>query len=271
MPVVPLELPSYQRKENWGAAETFYQLVRKLAGPSAPPPGTTRERAAGRPARCNILGPTALGFRHRDDVREMRDLLSAPGHRGQRGRAAGRHARPTSRAWARPTSTSCSTPRWRCRRRTGCSATSASRSPRPCRSASAPRGTSSREVAALAGVDPQPALDDPRSRSALVRALGRLDLPDRQARLRLRRRHPRGRRGARRQPGARLHGGRPRHLQPRVRPRGARRRQALRRRGADHRRLPRGRGRGRRAAARAGARHADGAPHRQAPGHPLRA
>ncbi|MFZ9671391.1 MAG: nitrogenase component 1, partial [Burkholderiaceae bacterium] len=26
--VIPLELPAYQRKENWGAAETFYQLVR---------------------------------------------------------------------------------------------------------------------------------------------------------------------------------------------------------------------------------------------------
>jgi len=30
MPVVPLELPSYSKKENWGAAETFYQLVRTL-------------------------------------------------------------------------------------------------------------------------------------------------------------------------------------------------------------------------------------------------
>ena len=30
-PVVALELPSYQRKENWGAAETFYQLVRAFA------------------------------------------------------------------------------------------------------------------------------------------------------------------------------------------------------------------------------------------------
>ena len=27
IPVVPLELPSYQRKENWGASETFYQPV----------------------------------------------------------------------------------------------------------------------------------------------------------------------------------------------------------------------------------------------------
>ena len=33
IPVIPLELPSYQRKENWGAAETFYQLVRTLARP----------------------------------------------------------------------------------------------------------------------------------------------------------------------------------------------------------------------------------------------
>src|SRR6056297_2328503 len=32
IPVVPLELPAYQRKENWGAAETFYQLVRGLIG-----------------------------------------------------------------------------------------------------------------------------------------------------------------------------------------------------------------------------------------------
>ena len=31
VPVVALELPSYQRKENWGASETFYQLVRTLA------------------------------------------------------------------------------------------------------------------------------------------------------------------------------------------------------------------------------------------------
>lgn len=76
VPVVPLELPSYQRKENWGAAETFYQLVRALAGPAAPPPGTRRPaRAPGTPARCNILGPCALGFRHRDDIVEITGLL----------------------------------------------------------------------------------------------------------------------------------------------------------------------------------------------------
>ncbi|MCU0967559.1 MAG: ferredoxin:protochlorophyllide reductase (ATP-dependent) subunit B [Rubrivivax sp.] len=79
-PVVPLELPSYQRKENWGASETFYQMVRALAGPHAPPPGTPRPaRAAGQRPSCNLLGPTALGFRHRDDVREVRGLLDALG------------------------------------------------------------------------------------------------------------------------------------------------------------------------------------------------
>ncbi|RZM09967.1 MAG: ferredoxin:protochlorophyllide reductase (ATP-dependent) subunit B, partial [Sphingomonas sp.] len=42
-PVVALELPSYQRKENWGASETFYQLVRKLGAPAkAGPQGNER-------------------------------------------------------------------------------------------------------------------------------------------------------------------------------------------------------------------------------------
>jgi light-independent protochlorophyllide reductase subunit B len=80
VPVVPLELPSYQRKENWGAAETFYQMVRTLAGPSVPPPGTGKApRDPGVPARCNLLGPTALGFRHRDDVTEITRLLQRLG------------------------------------------------------------------------------------------------------------------------------------------------------------------------------------------------
>ena len=90
IPVVALELPSYQRKENWGASETFYQMVRALAGPAAalraaarqdsPAPGTTRpSRATGARPRCNILGPAALGFRHRDDLREITDLLTQLG------------------------------------------------------------------------------------------------------------------------------------------------------------------------------------------------
>jgi len=80
VPVVALELPSYQRKENWGASETFYQMVRALAGPNAPAPGTVREsRAPGQRPRCNILGPSALGFRHRDDVTEISKLLDQMG------------------------------------------------------------------------------------------------------------------------------------------------------------------------------------------------
>jgi len=80
IPVIPLELPSYQKKENWGAAETFYQVVRALAGPAAPAPGTARAtRDPDRLPRCNLLGPTALGFRHRDDVTEITSLLKQLG------------------------------------------------------------------------------------------------------------------------------------------------------------------------------------------------
>jgi light-independent protochlorophyllide reductase subunit B len=80
VPVVALELPSYQRKENWGASETFYQMVRALAGPNAPAKNAPREpRAAGQRPRCNLLGATALGFRHRDDVREITQLLDQMG------------------------------------------------------------------------------------------------------------------------------------------------------------------------------------------------
>ena len=74
IPVVALELPSYQRKENWGASETFYQLVRALAKPR-----TKAESAAGARRSCNILGPTALGFRHRDDLQEISGLLGQLG------------------------------------------------------------------------------------------------------------------------------------------------------------------------------------------------
>ena len=127
VPVVPLELPAYQRKENWGAAETFYQLVRHLvpqvrdrapendaagvagaaateaasgaasgaaskettepatepatgeATGEAPAASSRRGPTVGRRARCNLLGPTALGFRHRDDVAEITQLLGRLG------------------------------------------------------------------------------------------------------------------------------------------------------------------------------------------------
>lgn len=74
IPVVALELPSYQRKENWGASETFYQLVRHLALPK----DAVAKTESNKP-RCNILGPSALGFRHRDDLTEIRKLLTDMG------------------------------------------------------------------------------------------------------------------------------------------------------------------------------------------------
>ncbi len=80
VPVIPLELPAYQKKENWGAAETFYQLVRTLCGPLAKSRGNVRPaREPGTKPLCNILGPTALGFRHRDDVEEICELLNSLG------------------------------------------------------------------------------------------------------------------------------------------------------------------------------------------------
>ena len=69
IPVIALELPSYQRKENFGADETFYQIVKALAVPC--------DRTAR--VTCNILGPTGLGFRHRDDVAEITGLLADMG------------------------------------------------------------------------------------------------------------------------------------------------------------------------------------------------
>ncbi len=72
VPVIALDLPAYQKKENWGAAETFYRLVRTLAAPR-------RDRVVSHRPTCNILGPSALGFRHRDDVREITRLLDQLG------------------------------------------------------------------------------------------------------------------------------------------------------------------------------------------------
>ena len=69
VPVVALDLPSYSRKENFGADEAFLALVRTLARPMA----------RGERISCNLLGPTALGFRHRDDVAEITRLLGRMG------------------------------------------------------------------------------------------------------------------------------------------------------------------------------------------------
>ena len=115
VPVVPLELPSYSKKENWGAAESFYYLVRNVLAHRAATAAAVASDAAGGVAsdaleivdghagdgtnaetastagsegavaappkrwRANLLGPTALGFRCRDDVVEIRSLLERMG------------------------------------------------------------------------------------------------------------------------------------------------------------------------------------------------
>ena len=84
IPVVSLDLPAYSKKENWGGAETLYQLVRGLLKAQVPPPGEpkpdpTRWRAEGRRPRVNLLGPSLLGFRCRDDVGEISQLLAGYG------------------------------------------------------------------------------------------------------------------------------------------------------------------------------------------------
>ncbi|MEM6376067.1 MAG: ferredoxin:protochlorophyllide reductase (ATP-dependent) subunit B, partial [Pseudomonadota bacterium] len=69
VPVIPLELPSYQRKENFGADETMFQLVKHLSRPCDKTEKVT----------ANLIGPTALGFRHRDDITELTRLLGEMG------------------------------------------------------------------------------------------------------------------------------------------------------------------------------------------------
>ena len=86
VPVVPLELPSYSKKENWGASESFYYLVRHvLAHESTQQRNALKNESAdasvdeNRRPSANILGPTSLGFRCRDDVVEISKLLTSIG------------------------------------------------------------------------------------------------------------------------------------------------------------------------------------------------
>ncbi len=96
VPVVPLELPAYSKKENWGASETFYYLARSLLAAQAPNRTNAADNAAngesaaanGKNAKstpgrvkplANLLGPAAMGFRCRDNVAEIRGLLRSVG------------------------------------------------------------------------------------------------------------------------------------------------------------------------------------------------
>ena len=66
IPVIPLDLPSYQRKEGFGTDETVLQITRHLAKPTPKTQAIT----------ANLISPTALGFRHRDDIVELTRLLA---------------------------------------------------------------------------------------------------------------------------------------------------------------------------------------------------
>ncbi|MBL6881263.1 MAG: ferredoxin:protochlorophyllide reductase (ATP-dependent) subunit B, partial [Synechococcus sp. BS30m-G31] len=82
LPIVSLELPAYSKKENWGASETLYQLVRGLlknqeANSEGHNPKAWQNQ--GRRPRVNLIGPSLLGFRCRDDVIEISRLLASHG------------------------------------------------------------------------------------------------------------------------------------------------------------------------------------------------
>lgn len=81
VPVVPVEMLAYSRKENWGAGETFYSLVRGLLQSRVPVPGSDAPKHESEQPSVNLLGPSSLGFRCRDDVREITQLLTEMGVR----------------------------------------------------------------------------------------------------------------------------------------------------------------------------------------------
>jgi light-independent protochlorophyllide reductase B subunit len=93
IPVVPLELPAYQRKENYGASETFYRVVR--AGRPAIFWG--RRRWASATATMSPKSPVC------SKISASASTWSPPG----------RHRRPTSRGCRMPHSTSCWCRKWR--------------------------------------------------------------------------------------------------------------------------------------------------------------
>ena len=78
IPIVSLELPAYSKKENWGGSETFYQIVRNLLKDKSEESKQAWQAEKRRP-RVNLLGPTLLGFRCRDDILEIQKLLGQHG------------------------------------------------------------------------------------------------------------------------------------------------------------------------------------------------
>ena len=234
IPVIGLELPAYQKKENWGAAETFYRLARNLAG-------QRRDRIAGAKPSCNILGPTALGFRHRDDVREITGLLRRLGVEVRLVAPLGATPRDLTKLGEADFNVvlypeiALPAAQW-LEKNHGQAFTKIT-----------PLGVAATrefiaEAACLAGVDPAPVLNDENSRLPWYSRSVEFDLSFGQAGFHFRRRHPCHRGGPDRSKRTRLQGRRSGNLCSRVRPRSARGGEALRSRGADHRRLSRSRG-----------------------------
>ncbi len=82
IPIISLELPAYSKKENWGASETFYQLIRGLLQTHPKKDSEHSSRSwveESRRPRVNLLGPSLLGFRCRDDVLEIQKILAGHG------------------------------------------------------------------------------------------------------------------------------------------------------------------------------------------------
>ena len=80
MPVVTLELPAYSKKENWGAAETFYQLVRSLLKSQVP------EQASHNPLAWKQEGrrPRVMILPNNGQTKEVEAGARGLGSRGER-------------------------------------------------------------------------------------------------------------------------------------------------------------------------------------------
>ncbi len=189
---------------------------------------------------CNLLGPTALGFRHRDDILEVTRLLEGMGIAVNAVAPMGASPADIARLGAAHFNvllypeTGESAARW------------AEKTLKQPYTKTVPIGVGATrdfvaEVAALAGV--APVADDSRLRQPWWSASVDSTYPHRQARVPVRRRNPCDRGGPRRARRDGLRGGGHGLLQPRIRPPHARGRQGLRARGARDRRLPRSRGR----------------------------
>ena len=73
IPVVAVRIAGLSEEGELGRGrDVLPARARNLAG-------ARRERVVAARPKCNILGPTALGFRHRDDVREISSLLARIG------------------------------------------------------------------------------------------------------------------------------------------------------------------------------------------------